>query len=254
MNKNKHNNKALLAGLCALLAIASQPAQAVRVSAGDFSDNDCAGFFNGPDKEFGTGFSACEIFITTGENGETETIKLSPVIAKFNATLDRPPAEEDINTAKYPTVDGNEWTFSNTANSNGTGEFTYNPGTDDPGMKFWVAKSANDFNLFWDVDQSFIDDLTCVGGLNQTQTNYNLDCLLAANVVTSGAWETEPGGGGNPRELSHLTFYNTKAPCIPGTPGCGGGEEEVPEPSMLALLGIGLLSGLLARRRFTNQG
>jgi hypothetical protein len=33
----------------------------------------------------------------------------------------------------------------------------------------------------------------------------------------------------------------------------GGGEEEVPEPGILALLGFGLLSVLVTRRRFTKQ-
>ena len=36
--------------------------------------------------------------------------------------------------------------------------------------------------------------------------------------------------------------------------GGGGGDEDVPEPGMPALLGMGVLAVLLARRRFTKQG
>ena len=59
-----------------------------------------------------------------------------------------------------------------------------------------------------------------------------------AIVVTT--WENNPGS----KDVTWKKDGN----------GDGGGEEEVPEPGILALLGMGLLAGLLARRRFTNQG
>jgi hypothetical protein len=239
--------RSLMAGMCALLGLGLQPAQAVLVSAGTFNDpNDCAGYFNGyPDS--GTGFNACQIFVTQNN----ETYLLSPVIAKFDTTNDVLPATAtDKNTASYPSVAGDEWSFSNVATNSSTGTWTYTPGTNDPGIKYWVAKAGNDFVVFWEVDQSVITAGTCVNGtVNYTQTNFNLACLQAANVVTTGTWATEPGGGGNLRGLSHITFYDT----VPVSTTSGGPPEDVPEPSVLALLGLGLLSGLVARRRFTRQ-
>jgi hypothetical protein len=38
-------------------------------------------------------------------------------------------------------------------------------------------------------------------------------------------------------------------PCLPGTPGCGGGSSEIPEPSSLAIIGFGLFGLAYARRR-----
>ena len=221
--------KGLVAGLCTFLAIGFQPAQAVLVSAGDFNDNDCAGYFGIP-------FGACTIFVP--DNGGV--IELSPVIAKYDMNeAGDTIVKTEVNTALYPTVDGTEFSFT----PGPSGTWTYTQGTDDPGVRYWVAKAANDFTLFWDVDAADIES-PCSSTATD-QTNYNLACLQAANLVTTGYWETAGGKG-----LSHLTFYDTE----PVSTSNGGGEEEVPEPGVLALLGIGLLGGLVARRRFTKQG
>ena len=224
MNINKLS--ATTAGLISLIAIAFQPAQAVLVQAGGFKDNDCSGFF-------GSGFGACEVFITD----DGVTYKLSTVIAKYDMNGDGDTVvKTEINTALYPTVSGNEFSF--TPASSGT--WTYNQGSDDPGVKYWAAKAGNDFNLFWDVT-----DPTSAGcDTNETgQINYNLSCLQAANVVTTGTWST-PGGKG----LSHLTFYDTE----PVSTTNGGGGEENPEPGIMALFGAGLLGMFLARRRYNR--
>jgi len=237
--------KGLLAGLCTFLAIGFQPAQAILVSAGGFGENDCSGYF-------GQGFEACTVWV----KDDGTVIELSPVIAKFNASLDIPASEinnDPNDDPSYPSVDGTEWSFSNTANSNGTGTWTYTPGTDDPGIKYWVAKSSNDFQIWWDVDAGDLSLCTGGAGHNETQDNYTFACLNAANIVTSATWSTEFNSQGAPRALSHLTFYDTE-PVSTSNGSTGGGPGEVPEPGVLALLGIGLLGGLVARRRFTKQG
>jgi len=233
------NYKALLAGLCTLLVIAFQPAQAVLVQAA-FSGNDCSGFF-------GTGFGSCEVFIAVIEddNGTpiTVTYKLSPVIAKYDYEKAGGVDETEFNTALYSSIVGDE--FSITLGDNGTGTWTYTQGTDDPGVKYWAAKASNDFNLFWEVDADVITDGIC-SDTSTDQSNYNLACLQAANVVTAGSWTTPDLKG-----LSHLTLYDTVP--VSSTGSSGGPPEGIPEPGVLALLGFGLLGGLLTRRRLTNQ-
>lgn len=110
----------------------------------------------------------------------------------------------------------------------------YTPGADDPGIRFWATKAgAQTVPLFWTVDAS----TTAAGGVCDQATPgfnvFNLDCLNAAQVVTSGPW-TSPVDD----SLSNIVFFNERP------------AAEVPEPATLALLGIGLLgAGYMARRR-----
>ena len=135
-----------MAGLFAFMAIAFQPAQAVVVMTTVIKENDCSGYFN-PDKG---GFSACQIF-----GKDDVEYKISPVIAQFDGdlTADNDNTPTDKNSA-YPSITGSEWTFSNLVSDgddkNITGDWTYSPTGDDPGVRFWVAK-AQDFTLFWEV-------------------------------------------------------------------------------------------------------
>ncbi len=191
-------------GVAVLLAFwpAGQASAAV-VMASDFGENDCSGFF-------GSGFGSCTIF---ANNDTGERIELSPVIGKYNSNL-----QIQETNPLYPTFDGSEVEFSNLvdngSDTNVSGTWTYTPGTDDPGARFWVAKSSSDFKLFWQVPDSAIGaGGPCVDG-GTGQTNYTLACLQEAQVVTTGDWTTIAG-----KELSHLTLYDTEGPSLVPIPG-----------------------------------
>ncbi len=193
-----------------LLLLASQPASAVTIMTSGFGENDCSGFF-------GTGFGSCQIV------GDTT---LSPVIAKFGEGLNF----EESNPL-YPSIDGSEWSFSNTGASNSTGDWSYSPTGADPGIRFWAAKAGRDFKLFWEVSDADAAGV-CAGQGDFGTTGLIGACLDAAMVVTSGSWST-PGL----KALSHLSFYDTAPPV------------KVAEPATLGLLGLGLLGIGFARRR-----
>lgn len=178
-----------------------------------FSGNDCSGYF-------GKGFDSCQIFV----NKDGTRIELSPVIAKFDQSL----LISETNGTVFPSIDGSEWGFSNTGTNNNSGDWLYTAGVNDPGIRYWAEKSANQFTLFWDVDIA----LTVAGGVCDGTNNYTLACLDAANFVTSGSWATAAG-----KDLSHLTFYDSAPP------------TTVPEPGMVGLLAIGLIGVVAARRK-----
>ena len=248
---NIKNISTTMVGLCSLMAIAFQPAQAVLVSAG-FPDesNDCAGYF-------GNSFGACTIFI--GSNGDR--IELSPVIAK----LDVEGNEWELNSL-YPTVTSDQFTVDGPtpgtavtdADASGSWAYTiddpvpaggtFDPNLHDPGIRYWVAKSGNTgFTLWWDVDDASASGCTDGTGLVSTDGNYNLTCLEAANIMYENTWETQG------QAISHITFYDT---AIGGGGGTGGstGQVEIPEPSLLGLMGIGLLGlGASSLRRIRRE-
>jgi hypothetical protein len=190
------------------------------------SGTDCSGYF-------GTPFESCEVFAMSYGN----RVGISPVIIKYD-TKDGSTVigagDIEVNTSKYPSIDNTEFTFSAlTVDDNEVkgGTWTYVPGIGDPGVRFWAAKAGNDFQLFWDVDQSVISGGTCAAGVSVG--NNTFACLSAANVVTTGTFTT-PGNKG----LSHITFYDTAGPAV------------IPIPAALPMLGAAVAGlGLAGWRR-----
>jgi hypothetical protein len=182
-----------------LLAVAgfvgANAAHAAYLNQIHFDGNDCSGVF-------GQGFNNCAV------NG-------SPIIAKFT-----PGEGAEINSGAFPSVSGSEWSFDSSGGL-GTGSWTYNPGADDPAIRYWVAKAGNEFNLFY-------------------YTPNEGDGIGAALSVTSGSWITPLNQQGRPRDLSHISFYDT-------------GRRDVPEPASLALTGLALFGAFFARQRM-NRG
>ncbi|PKP85275.1 MAG: hypothetical protein CVT80_03425 [Alphaproteobacteria bacterium HGW-Alphaproteobacteria-2] len=176
-----------------------------------FEGNDCSGFF-------GQGFGSCNIFV----NDETgQRIELSPVIAKFD---NEDATKNEFNTALYPSITGAEFSFDASA----TGSWTYTPGADDPGVRYWAAKGGNNFNLFWTVDETATQvGGACYGGGNL----YTLACLSEALTVQGGLFATpiNPNNGKN---------FGLSPPSVVPLPAAG----------FLLLGALGGL-GLMARRR-----
>jgi hypothetical protein len=174
--------------------------------------NDCAGAFS-PDNPTPPppklqGFNEC---ILTGALINHPEAPSSRVIAKFGEG-------DQTNTKYFPSITGGE--FHTPPFTGSLGTWTYTPDDpEDPGILYWVAKAGNGFNVFFEDGPG--------DGFDPV-------------AMTSGGWNTFglEAVGQSPHNLSHLTFYN----------GGGGGEQEVPEPGSLALVGAAL-AGLAAWRR-----
>ena len=206
------NRSFIAACLVSTLLLSSLSANAATVTR-EFSGNDCSGYF-------GTGFDSCTIFV----NEAGERIELSPVIAKFGGDL----TLSETNQSIYPSVDGSEFSFSNTTTDNKTGEWSYNQGVNDPGVRYWATKAGDSFLLHLEVAEA---DVTS-GGACDVADVYVLACLDAALVQSFNDWSTPDN-----KALSHITFYDTSV---------------VPVPAAVWLFGSALGGLGLMRRRFKS--
>ena len=156
------------------------------------SGSDCSG-------AFGQSFPNCAIPDAYDPDN-------TPVIIKFDADG----SVSEINSDLFPTISGDEFSFS--FGASGSGSWVYSPGSDDPSslVSFFVAKGGPAFNLF-------------------------------SVTGNTGSWVTPTNpANGQPFGLSHLTFYEG-GQSVPETP-------PVPEPATLLLVGGGLAAAARLRR------
>jgi hypothetical protein len=120
----------------------------------------------------------------------------------------------EIEFGAFPSITGDEFTFDFGDNGTGDGIWFYTPGPGDPAITYYVAKGGPSFNLFSNP---------------------------GAPSPTSNAFFTPNTPGGGPAGLSHISFYDN------------GEDIVVPEPGVMLMLGVGLLTaGARLRRRVSR--
>ncbi len=155
-------------GVLGFLTLAGR-ANADAILVDTIAGNDCSGVF-------GQGFENCAIPSLYDPDN-------TPVIIKF----DQDTGGVEINSALFPTISGDEFSFTFDAGGTGSGSWLYTPGTNDPAflVSFMVAKGGPNFNLF---------SVTGNSGMWFTPTNPNNQQLYG---------------------VSHLTFYEGGQAPIP---------------------------------------
>lgn len=117
----------------------------------------------------GEGFSDCMIF--NGMNLTPSIIKFEPQQAGSSTLV------VDDKSTNFPSVTGEEFSFTNVSASAGT--FTYTMGEGDPFITAFAVKAGNGYNLYTNGGQA----------------------------IFTAEWVTPEG-----KDLSHITFFDTAAP------------------------------------------
>jgi hypothetical protein len=160
----------LAAATIAASIVSSAPGQAALVDLGSFSGTDCGG---------AGGFPNCWATQTGVQQGPVLDPLGSPAVYKLNSD-----GSEAFSTL-FPTIDGNEFDITYNAGTNAL-SFTYNQGTGDPLLHYFMIKQANSYHLWYD-----------------------------AGSITSGSIALSPLFPRNPG-FSHITFFDTGGgPAVP---------------------------------------
>jgi len=233
--------KALIASIFLLTALPSFASYSPMSHTFFGAGNECAGsgYFTPPSEN---GFSACTIFMKDSQDNPIEDsdgniISYSDVLAKYDVDED----EYSVNS-NYITKTEAEVKLNISGDDQGgldqkSGTWSYNG--DSPGIKFWIAKSAVNFTLFWMVD------LNTANGACDGIIKFTAACLNLAQTVTSGVWSTPETTRTNKKMitttkqqgLSHITLF--------------GGEKtttKVPEPNTVFLFALALLALVIKQK------
>ena len=183
--RSRFKRVAVAAGLLSLAMAA--PARAESIWLATIAGNDCSGLF-------GQGFNNCAIPAVFDP-------EMSPAIIKFNADG----TVNDRNSTLFPTITGEEFTF--TFSSSTTGSWTYTPGAGDPLtlVSFFVTKGGNDFNLFsvdsngpntWFTPGQGLSHLTMYEGASDLVTPEPATWLLVGSgLIVARRWRNSRKSG-----------------------------------------------------------
>jgi len=233
-------SKALLISLSLFVTHAAN-AELTQVSVLIDASNECGknGYFTNNTKN---GFSDCKI---TVQDDDGVNQYLNDIIVKYDGDLSWDETSENYKNK----LANDDFKFTGTTdtdngtNTNVEGTWVYNNKQYKyPDIRFWTAKSGDDFLLFWQVDSNEVPS-NCTDGTSDD--NLSFACMSLAQSVTTGSWTTPSG-----TSLSHISFFGGLCKEGETRAGCGGTTTtQVPEPTTLALFGLAIMGLSLQRKR-----